>query len=78
MKVVYLNNEGERIIFNGSMQEVLDKLNQEAVYISDVTSKELKKMLEMINETNICKYRNFMEMALIAVLTNIKGGNQLL
>lgn len=55
MKVVYLNNEDEQITFNGSMQEV--------------TSKELKEMLEMINETNICKYRNFMETALIAVLT---------
>lgn len=78
MKAVYLNNEDEQITFNGSMQEVLDRLNQEAIYISEVTSKELKEMLEMINETNICKYRNFMEMALIAVLTNIKGGNQLL
>lgn len=69
MKAVYLNNEDEQITFNGSMQEVLDRLNQEAIYISEVTSKELKEMLEMINETNICKYRNFMEMALIAVLT---------
>lgn len=69
MKAVYLNNEDEQITFNGSMQEVLDRLNQEAIYISEVTSKELKEMLEMINETNICKYRNFMETALIAVLT---------
>ncbi len=34
MKAVYLNNEDEQITFNGSMQEV--------------TSKELKEMLEMI------------------------------
>lgn len=71
MKITYINNENKQIIFNGSTQEALDEINLEAVYIDEISLEELKEMQKMINEYNIYKYRNFMEIVLITVLKKL-------
>lgn len=68
MKVIYINRENEQINFNGSMQGALELINKEALCIVDISLEALQKMMEMINGFNISEYRNFMEVALIAVL----------
>lgn len=71
MRIIYINSENKQINFNGSMQEALELINKEALCIVEISLEALQKMMEMINEFNISEYRNFMEVALIAVLKKI-------
>ncbi|GFI41892.1 hypothetical protein IMSAGC017_01938 [Thomasclavelia cocleata] len=71
MRIIYINSENKQINFNGSMQEALELINKEALCIVEISLEALQKMMEMINEFNISEYRNFMEVALIAVLKKL-------
>lgn len=71
MKIIYLNKKNKQIVFSGSAQDVLNEVNYEAIYINEISSEELRVLLEMVNENNIYDYRNFIELAVMTLFEKI-------